>query len=103
MIHRSYRSLDEPPRLIGFTTGQWMRLVALGTLVIGLVLTLHLPVKIAVSTCAVAIGLPAALTYVSEPGGVRWGRLLLDAARWNLATRRLEATRTIQPSTIRTR
>jgi hypothetical protein len=89
MIHRTFRSLDEQPRLVGFTFGQWLRLLALGALAVGLVVALALPLKAAISLCAFLIGMPAALSYVSEPGGVQWGRLLCDALGWWLKTRRL--------------
>jgi hypothetical protein len=84
MTHRTYRSLDEQPRLVGFTFSQWLRLIAFSALAIGLVLALALPAKAAISVCAFGIGLPAALTYVSEAGGVTWGRLLVDAVKWRL-------------------
>lgn len=89
MSHRTFRSLDEQPRLIGFTFWQWLRLLALSSVVVGLVLLLDLPVKAAVSVCAFGIGVPAALSYVSEAGGVQWGRLIADAWRWRTRRRRL--------------
>lgn len=89
MIHRGYRSLDEAPRLMGFTLGQWGRLILLAGGVIGGVLVLGLPLKAAISVCAVLIGVPGALAYVSEPGGVRWGRLVVDLGAWRLRRRYL--------------
>lgn len=91
MIHRTFRSLDEQPRLLGFTFSQWLRLLALAGMAIGLVVALALPVKAAISLCAFLIGMPAALTYVSEPGGVQWGRLVVDAVRWRVKVRRCGA------------
>lgn len=91
MSHRTFRSLDEQPRLIGFTFWQWLRLLGLSGMSVGLVLLLGLPVKAAISVCAFAIGVPAALTYVSETGGVHWGRLILDAWRWRTRRQRLPA------------
>lgn len=89
MTHRTFRSLDEQPKLMGFTFWQWARLLALSGAVVGIVLGLGLPAKAAISLCAFAIGLPAALSYVSEAGGVQWGRLLVDAVRWRVGARRL--------------
>jgi len=90
MTHRTFRSLDEQPKLMGFTFWQWARLLALSTAVIGLVLALGLPAKAAISLCAFLIGLPAALTYVSEAGGEQWGRLIVDAVRWRVGAQRFE-------------
>lgn len=91
MTHRTFRSLDEQPRLIGFTFWQWARLLALTATVVGLVIGLGLPAKAAISLCAFLIGLPAALIYVSEAGGVQWGRLLVDAVRWRSERQRIPA------------
>lgn len=93
MTHRTFRSLDEQPRLVGFTFWQWVRLLALSGVVIGFVLVLGLPAKAAISLCAFLIGMPAALTYVSEVGGVQWVTLLVDAVRWMIGARRLDAPR----------
>ena len=82
MIHRTFRSLDQAPKLLGFTIKQWAVLIA-GTLaVLGLVYLAHLPGKPAITLCVFVIGLPAALTYVSESGGLQLGLLLRDMWRW---------------------
>jgi hypothetical protein len=44
-----------------------------------------LPTKPAISLCVFAIGLPAALTYVSESGGLQLGVLLRECWRWRWA------------------
>ncbi|MGO9490133.1 MAG: VirB4 family type IV secretion system protein [Solirubrobacteraceae bacterium] len=91
MIHRTFRSLDEPPKLLGFTAGQWCWLIADVTVVLGVVFAARIPAKPAITLLAFLVGLPAALAYVSETGGVQPGRLLADAARWAMGPKRLLA------------
>ena len=78
MIHRTFRSLDEAPKLVGFTIKQWAALIAGARAVLGFVHVAHLPTKPAITLCVFVIGLPAALTYVSESGGLQLGVLLRD-------------------------
>ncbi len=92
MIHRTFRSLDEAPKLVGFTMRQWCVLVAGASAVLGLVYLAHLPTKPAITLCVFLVGLPAALTYVSESGGLQLGVLLRDMCRWRMGRHRLPAT-----------
>lgn len=85
MIHRTFRSLDEAPRLVAFTVKQWAMLIAGSAAVLGLIHLAHLPTKPAITLCVFAIGLPAALTYVSESGGLQLGVLLREMCRWRLS------------------
>ena len=82
MIHRTFRSLDEAPRLVAFTIKQWAVLIAGSAAVLGLIHLSHLPTKPAITLCVFVIGLPAALTYVSESGGLQLGVLLREMWRW---------------------
>jgi len=66
VIHRTFRSLDQAPKLVGFTVKQWAALIAGALSVIGLIHLAHLPTKPAITLCVFIIGLPAALTYVSD-------------------------------------
>lgn len=91
MIHRTFRSLDEAPKLVGFTLRQWAALIAATGAVLGVVYAAHLPTKPAISLCVFLIGLPAALTYVSESGGLQLGVLLRDMCRWRLSRQYLPA------------
>jgi hypothetical protein len=84
VIHRTFRSLDEAPKLLGFTMRQWLALIASSGAVLGLVYLAHLPAKPAITLFVFVIGLPAALTYVSESGGLQLGVLLRDMCRWRL-------------------
>jgi hypothetical protein len=84
VIHRTFRSLDEAPKLLGFTMRQWVALIASSGAVLGLVYLAHLPAKPAITLFVFVIGLPAALTYVSESGGLQLGVLLRDMCRWRL-------------------
>jgi hypothetical protein len=89
MSHRTFRSLDEPPKLIGFSIRQWAALIAGGLALLGLVQVAALPVKAAITLGVFTLGLPAALMYVSEAGGLRIGVLLRDGLAWRLAPKYL--------------
>lgn len=91
MIHRTFRSLDQAPKLVGFTVRQWAALIAGASAVLGLVYLAHLPAKPAITLCVFFVGLPAALTYVSESGGLQLGGLLRDLCRWRLGRKTLAA------------
>lgn len=82
MIHQTFRSLDEPPKLVGFTLRQWLALIVDAAAVFGLVQLTHLPTKPSITLFVFTVGLPAALMYVSESGGLRLDRLLLDFVGW---------------------
>jgi hypothetical protein len=82
VIHRTFRSLDQAPKLVGFSLRQWAALIAGTIAVLGLIFLTHLPTKPAITLCVFVIGLPAALMYVSESGGLQLGVLLLDMCRW---------------------
>jgi hypothetical protein len=100
VIHRTFRSLDEAPKLVGFTLRQWAVLIAGASAVLGLVYLLHLPTKAAITLSVFTIGLPTALTYVSESGGLQLGVLLADMCRWR---RRTHLLSTASPETARAR
>jgi hypothetical protein len=89
VIHRTFRSLDDAPKLVGFTIGQWAALIGGGILVLGVVHIAHLPTKVAITLLVFTIGLPAALAYVSESGGLALGRLLTDVWRWRVCAKSL--------------
>jgi PrgI family protein len=91
VIHRTFRSLDDPPKLVGFTIKQWAALIAGAGAVLGVVYVMHLPTKPAITLCVFVIGLPAALTYVSESGGLHLGVLLRDMWRWRWSAHTLPA------------
>jgi len=85
VIHRTFRSLDQAPKLVGFTLRQWAVLILGTSAVLGVISLAHLPSKAAITLCVFTIGLPAALTYVSESGGLKLGGLLLDIWRWRVS------------------
>jgi hypothetical protein len=91
VIHRTFRSLDEAPKLVGFTLRQWAVLIAGSSAVLGLVYLAQLPTKAAITLCVFTIGLPAALAYVSESGGLQLGVLLGDMWRWRFSAHALGA------------
>lgn len=86
MIHRTFRSLDDAPKLVGFTIKQWATLILGAGSVLGVIHLAHVPTKPAISLCVFLIGLPAALTYVSETGGLQLSVLLRAMWRWRWST-----------------
>jgi hypothetical protein len=91
VIHRTYRSLDAPVKLVGFTLRQWVAILAGAGAVIGLAVATGLPAKAAISLCTLLIGVPVAMTYVSENGGLQLATMLRDCARWRLHPHELPA------------
>jgi hypothetical protein len=100
VIHRTFRSLDEAPKLVGFTIKQWALLIAGASTVLGVVYAVHLPARPAITLCVFVIGLPAALTYVSESGGLQLGVLLREMWRWRWSAKTLPAA-TLADSRVR--
>jgi hypothetical protein len=90
MTHRTFRSLDDAPKLVGFTLRQWALLIAGSGLVLAVVRVAQLPAKPAITLCVFTIGLPAALTFVSESGGLQLGVLLRDMCLWRLRGKTLD-------------
>jgi hypothetical protein len=89
VIHRTFRSLDQPPKLVGFTIRQWAALIADASAVLAVVYVAGLPVKAAITLIVFTVALPAALAYVSETGGIHIGLLLRDLIRWRMGSRQL--------------
>jgi len=81
MVHRTFRRLDEPTKLLGFSLAQWTGLIAGGGGVAGLLHVLAVPTKPALTVLAFLVGVPAGLAYTTEHGRMRVGRLLLDTVR----------------------
>jgi hypothetical protein len=92
VIHRTFRSLDSPPKLVVFTVKQWAALIAGASALLGAIHLLDLPAKPAITLFVFVIGLPAALTYVSEGGGLQLGVLLGDMWCWRFSAHTLPAT-----------
>ena len=90
-MHRTYRWLDAPPRLFGFTFAQWVMLLAAVATGYGCVKLLHVPGQVAVSTGVFVIGLPAALAYLSDGDQLGLGRLVRDAVAWMCSVRLFDA------------
>ena len=97
MIHPTFRSLDEAPRLVVFTIKQWAVLLAGTIAVLALVHLSGLATKPAITLCVFAVGLPAALTYVSESGGLQFGVLLRECWRWRWARHALPPASPARP------
>ena len=101
MIHRTFRSLDQDPKLVWFTVKQWVVLIVGSGLLLGVIHLAHVPTKPAITLCAFLIGLPAALTYVSESGGLQLSVLLRSMWRWRWSTHTLPASSPGEASRVR--
>jgi len=84
MTHPSYRRLDEPPKLAGFSFMQWVWLLALGAAVATVEHLMSLATQPAISLFTLLVGGPAALAYFSESGRPTLLRFVRDLARWIL-------------------
>jgi hypothetical protein len=93
VIHRTFRSLDEAPKLVWFTGKQWVALFAGSTALFGVVHLAQVPTKPAITLCVFVIGLPAAMTYVSESGGLQLSILLRSMLGWRCGAHTLSASR----------
>ena len=82
MIHRTYRRLDEPPKLAGFSFMQWLGVIALGAAVFGVEKLLAIPTQPAISVFTFVVGGPAALIHFSESGRPSLLRLGRDVLGW---------------------
>ena len=82
MIHPSYRRLDEPPKLAGFSFSQWVALIMLAAAVFGVERLMVLPTQPAISLFTFLVGGPAALMFFSESGRPSLLRLARDYAGW---------------------
>src|SRR5277367_2908817 len=82
MIHRTYRRLDEPPKLAGFSFVQWLGVIALGAGVFGVEKLLAIPTQPAISLFTFVVGGPAALIHFSESGRPSLLRLARDVLGW---------------------
>jgi hypothetical protein len=101
VIHRTFRSLDEAPKLVGFTVKQWAVLIAGSALLLGVIHLAHVPTKPAITICVFVIGLPAAMTYVSESGGLQLSVLLRAMWHWRWSTHTLQASSPGEPCQAR--
>ena len=82
MIHRTYRRLDEPPKLAGCSFVRWLGVIALGAGVFGLEKLLQVPTQPAISLFTFVVGGPAALIHFSESGRPSLLRLGRDVLGW---------------------
>jgi hypothetical protein len=82
VIHPTYRRLDEPPKLAGFSFVQWLTLIAAGGCVFAVERLLEVPTQPAISVFTILVGGPAALIHFSESGRPSLLRLVRDFARW---------------------
>ncbi len=86
-MHPSYRRLDEPPKLAGFSLTQWIALLAWGGAVGGVEHLLGIATQPAISGFTLLVGGPAALVYFSESGRPSLLRLVRDLTRWLIRPR----------------
>lgn len=87
-MNRTFRWLDEPPKLLGLTIWQWAALF-FGGGGLGLLLhATHVPTKPAITVLMIVVGAPVAFTYLGDETGISVGRTLLDALMWRRSAHR---------------
>ena len=82
MIHPTPRRLDEPPKLLGFSFGQWAVTLAAAAGVYGAGKLIGLHGNVTFTLLAFLVGTPALSLALAETGGPRLGELLSDALRY---------------------
>lgn len=80
----SYRTLNEPTRLLGLSLSAWAATIAAAGFAYGFVQVSPLPWRLNFSTVAVFLGAPLLVLILREPGTIGPGRLLLGALTWRL-------------------
>ena len=76
-------------------------LIAGSALLLGVIHLAHVPTKPAITICVFVIGLPAAMTYVSESGGLQLSVLLRAMWHWRWSAHTLQATSPGEPCQTR--
>jgi hypothetical protein len=90
MIHRTYRRLDEPPKLGWLSIGQWIVFGVITIAIYGLSQILSLNTEDTVCVWLVAVGVPVMLWLVSEGDRPPYSRLARDLVRWLLSPKHLD-------------
>jgi hypothetical protein len=94
--HRTYQHVDTPVPYLGLTWRQWLLIVGCAALALGVIHLLHPPTPIALWLGTVLLTAPVTVSYFTTGASVSLGRLLIDHARWRLASRELPASRDVE-------
>lgn len=77
------RWLDDPPKMFGFTLGQWALGVFGGGGLTAILYFAHVPLTAAASILVLLVGTPMMFVRLSDEGaGINLTGLLRDAVRW---------------------
>lgn len=85
----SYRTLNEPTRLLGLSLSAWAAVIAAGGLAYGFLNVSPLPWRFNFSAVAIGLGAPVLLLILREPGTIGPGRLLLAVIAWRTSSQRI--------------
>ena len=83
-LRSSYRTLNEPTKLIGLSLGAWAAVIAAGAVAYAFLAVSPLPWRVNFSVIVIGLGAPVGLVVLREPGTIGPGRLLMAVFAWRL-------------------
>lgn len=83
-LRSSYRTLNEPTKLIGLSLGAWAAVIAAGAVAYAFLAVSPLPWRVNFSVIVIGLGAPVGLVVLREPGTIGPGRLLVAVFAWRL-------------------
>lgn len=96
-LRSSYRTLNEPTKLIGLSLGAWAVVIGAGALAYAFLAISPLPWRANFSVIVIGLGAPVGLMVLREPGTIGPGRLLAAVLLWRLRPAVLVAPSTDAP------
>lgn len=88
-LRPSYRTLNEPTRLIGLSLQAWAALIVASGAGYAFLGISPLPWRLNFSVVVIVLGAPVMLLVLREPGTIGPGRLLAGVFGWRLRTARV--------------
>lgn len=88
-LRPSYRTLNEPTRLLGLSLGGWAGVITAAAVAYAFVGLSPLPWRLNFSAVVIGLGGPLLLLILREPGTIGPGGLLLGAFAWRLRSSEL--------------
>jgi hypothetical protein len=86
---QSYRTLNEPTRLLSLSLGAWAATIAAAAVAYAFMRVSPLPWRLNFSTVAILLGAPLLVLILREPGTIGPGRLLVAALKWRIRPSRI--------------
>lgn len=96
-LRPSYRTLNEPTRLLGLSLSAWAAVIVAGCAGYAFVAVSPLPWRLSFSAIVIGLGGPVLLLVLREAGTIGPGQLLLAVFAWRLRPTRVTAPSSDQP------